>query len=220
MNRLIRGWAAAAGRVGAALAVAIALAAPVLGPRSAAAVPSQLPTHFAFGVGAAPGDSWMPQTGIPWDYRMQYLSGGVNTGGGWEVWNDKGQFPLNYANESAQHNYMPVFPYYELVQSNGTCGSCPENQRDLSNLNNSGLMAAYYANFALLMKRLGTGNYDGIQGFGKTALVNVEPDFAGGYTVQAANNNSVCFDFCTNQGNDPAFLKASVVSSGFGDVKG
>jgi hypothetical protein len=99
---------------------------------------------------------------------------GCQHGWGWEVWNDKGQFPLNYANESAQHNYIPVFPNYELVQSNGSCGSCP----------------------------------------------NVEPDFVGGYTVQAANSNSVCFGFCTNQGNDPAFLKASVASSGFGDVNG
>ena len=70
-------------------------------------------------------------------------------------------------------------------------------------------MQAYYANFALLMKRLGSGNYDGIQGFGKTALVNIEPDFSGGYAMQAVNNNGVCFGFCSGQGNDPSLLNAS-----------
>jgi hypothetical protein len=218
MNRLTRSWAARACRFGVALAVALALIAP-LSPPTVDALPAQLPGHFGFGVSAGQGDTWMPQTGIPFDYRMQYLAGGVNTGGGWETWNSSGTFALNYATESAQHGYIPVFPYYELLQSSGTCGSCAENQKDLSNLNNDGLMSAYYANFAMLMKRLGAGTYDGIQGFGKTAIIIVEPDFAGGYTVQAANNG-VCFGFCTGQGNDPALVKASVGSSGYGDVAG
>jgi hypothetical protein len=195
----------------------LALVGP-LTPQNVDALPGQLPTHFGFGVGASPGDTWMPQTGIPWDYRMQYLGGGVNTGGGWEKWNDNGQFPLYYATESAQHGYIPVFPYYELLQSSGSCGNCGESQKDLSNLNNPALMGAYYANFALLMKRLGPGNYDNIQGFGKTVLVNLEPDFAGGYTVQAANNSGACFGFCSGTGNDPALLNASVASSGYTDV--
>ncbi len=217
MDRLIRGWAAGACRIGIAFVVAFTLVAP-LSPQSVEALPAQLPTHFGFGVSAGQGDTWMPQTGIPFDYRMQYLAGGVNTGAGWETWNPSGTFALNYATESTQHSYIPVFPYYELLQSSGSCGSCGENQKDLSNLNNPSLMAAYYANFALLMKRLGPGTYDSIQGFGKTALVNVEPDFAGGYAVQAVNNSGVCFGFCTGQGNDPALLTASVASSGFGDV--
>jgi hypothetical protein len=81
-------------------------------------------------------------------------------------------------------------------------------------------MHAYYQNFALLMKRLGPGTYDGIQGFGKPALINVEPDFSGGYTVAAVYNNRVCFSFCTGSGNDPSLLRAAVASSGFADVAG
>jgi hypothetical protein len=185
----------------------------------AAALPAQLPSHFAFGVSASPGDTWMPQTGIAWDYRMQYLVGGVNTGSGWETWNPNGQFALWYAQESAQHGYIPLFPYYELLQSSGSCGSCNENQKDITNLNTPSLMAAYYQNFALLMKRLGPGNFDGIQGFGKTALVNIEPDFTGGYAYQAVTINQ-CFGFCTGQGNDPSLLKAAVASTGVGDVAG
>ena len=202
-----------------ALMVVALLAAWPVAAASAQTGPSGLPSHFAFGLGGGQGDTWMPQSGIPWDFRMQYLAGGVNTGHGWETWNPNGTFALNYAQESAQHGYIPVLPYYELLQSNGNCGNCAENKKDISNLNDNGLMRAYYANFALLMKRLGSGTYDGVQGFGKLVLVNVEPDFVGGYAVQAVNNG-VCFGFCTGRGNDPSLLEASVNSSGFNDVAG
>src|SRR5438876_5573627 len=207
---LHRPWSAAVA-MATSLAIVLALVLPI-GAVPANALPTGLPGHFALGVSVGQGDTWMPQTGIPWDYRMQYLAGGVNTGSGWETWNTNGTFALNYANEAAQHGYIPMFPYYVLLQSSGSCGSCSENQKDITNLNTPSLMQAYYANFALLMKRLGPGNYDGIQGFGKTALVNIEPDFSGGYAMQAPNNNGVCFGFCTGQGNDPNLLKASVTN--------
>src|SRR4030088_1954562 len=151
-------------------------------PAQVAAQPAPrggLPNHFAFGVSAGQGDRWPTDTGVPWDYRFQYLAGGVNTGNGWENWNANGTFALYYAVESAQRGTIPMFPYYELLQSSGTCGNCGENQKDISNLNNVSLMRAYYTNFALLMKRLGPGTYDSIHGFGGTALVNIEPDFTG-----------------------------------------
>jgi len=213
---LHRSWSAVVA-IATSLAITLGLVLP-LSAVPANALPTGLPSHFAFGVSVGQGDTWMPQTGIPWDYRMQYLAGGVNTGSGWETWNTNGTFALNYANEAAQHGYIPMFPYYELLQSSGSCGSCNENKKDITNLNMPSLMQAYFANFALLMQRLGPGTYGGITGFGKTALVNIEPDFTGGYAVQAANNNTVCFGFCSAQGNDPTFLKASVANSGFADV--
>ncbi|MGI9146849.1 MAG: hypothetical protein ACR2IK_09920 [Chloroflexota bacterium] len=201
-----------------ALVFAVPLGLP-LQAAPAQTVPSGLPSHFGFGLAAGQGDTWMPQSGIRWDYRYQYLVGGVNTGAGWETWNSSGTFASNYALESAQHGYIPVFPYYELLQSSGSCTNCNENQKDITNLNTVPLMSAYYQNFALLMKRLGTGTYDGVQGFGKTALIDLEPDFTGGYAMQAVNNNvGACFGFCTGQGNDPGLLKASVSSSGYADV--
>ncbi len=200
-----------------ALAVALQLALPFQAT-PAHALPAGLPSHFGFGLAAGPGDTWMPQSGTQWDYRYQYLAGGVNTGTGWETWNSSGTFASNYASESSQHGYIPVFPYYELLQSSGTCASCAENQKDITNLNTIALMNAYYQNVALLMKRLGPGTYDGVRGFGKTALIDFEPDFTGGYAMQAVNNNGVCFGFCTGQGNDPSFLQAAVSSSGYTDV--
>jgi len=211
----------------ASVTVLLALVLLPLLPRAAAQAQSApaagLPTHFGFGLAAHPDSSgiygWMPQSGVPWDYAFQYLAGGVNTNQGWETWNPNGTFALSYAQGADQHGYIPMFPYYELLQSSGPCSSCNENQKDLTNLNTPALMQAYYANFALLMKRLGPGTYDGIQGFGKTALVLVEPDFSGGYTVQATNNGT-CFTFCTGRGNDPSLLRAAVASSGHPDVAG
>jgi hypothetical protein len=195
------------------------LCASLTAPASAQSLPVGLPNHFAFGLEAGQGDTWLPQSGIPWDYRWQYLAGGVNTGHGWETWNPNGTFALNYANESDQHGYIPMFPYYEIFQSNGSCDQCGENQKDITNLNTPATMQAYYQNFALLMKRLGPGTYDGIKGFGKPALINIEPDFTGGYAVQAVNNGA-CFGFCTGRGNDPALLKAAVSSTSVAEVAG
>ena len=142
-------------------AMLLALVVTSGAPAGAMAPPSGLPTHFGIGLTAHPDNTgiygWMPNSGVPWDYAYQYLSGGVNTGGGWETWNTSGQFPLYYAQGAASHHYIPVLDYYELLQSNGSCGSCGEAQKDLSNLNNAGLMSSYFQNFALLMQRLGPG---------------------------------------------------------------
>ena len=103
--RLLSRWRAALNLL-PALVLEMALVLPLGGP-TANALPTGLPTHFAFGIGAGAGDTWMPQSGIPWDFRFQYLVGGVNTGSGWETWNANGTFALNYANESAQLICIP-----------------------------------------------------------------------------------------------------------------
>jgi len=154
---------------------------------------------------------------VPWSYAYQYLSGGANTGSGWETWNASGQLALYYAQGANAHSYIPVFPYYELLQSTGSCGSCGEAQKDLANLNNASLMSSYYQNFLLLMQRLGPGTYSGIAGYGKTAIVLVEPDLSG-YAMQAVLNTGRCSGYCTAQGNNPSSLKASVQSSGVAQV--
>src|SRR5438477_3072237 len=99
-----------------ALAVAVAALALVLTPAAGLAEGAPpWPNHFGLGVSAHPDDSglygWMPQSGAPWDYAYQYLAGGVNTGGGWRTWNERGQFPLWYAQGAAKQRTVPVFDY-------------------------------------------------------------------------------------------------------------
>ncbi len=221
-------WIAARHRVWR-VALALLLALPLLtgtgGPSLSGArqvrAATALPTHFGIGLAAQPTstdlDGWLPDSGIPWDYAYQYLAAGVNTGSGWEGWNERGQFPLRYARAAHAHGYIPTFSYYEMYQSNGSCTGCGEVQKDLSNLNNPTTMAAYYANFTLLMRRLGPGTYDTIAGYGDTAIVHIEPDFSG-YAQQATLNNGNCYRYCTGTGNDPALLNAAVTSSGVTEV--
>jgi len=105
-------------------------------------------TRLEFGLANGPSDlSWMTTSGVPWKYRYTYLAGGVNTLSGWETWNSPaGAYATYYMDASKANGYVPVFPYYELLQSSPSLGS-NESDRDFSNLNNTGTMAAYYANF-------------------------------------------------------------------------
>ncbi|MEW6367808.1 MAG: IPT/TIG domain-containing protein [Acidobacteriota bacterium] len=195
-----------------------------LGSAQAADVPAGLPDHFAVGLAAHPDDTgiygWMPATGVPWDYAYQYLCGGANTGSGWATWNSNAMFPLYYAQGCAARGYIPTFPYYQLLQSSGPCDSCAESRRDLANLNSPTVMRAYFEDFILLMKRLGPGTHNGVQGFGRTAIVHIEGDLAGYAQHAVLDPSGSCYGFCDGQGNDPSLLRAAVASSGVVDVAG
>ncbi len=147
------------------------------------------------GLANGPGDlSWMTSSGVPWRYRYQYLSGGVNTGQGWETWNSpSGAFATYYMDASGTAGYIPVFSYYELLQSNPSTGS-NELDRDYSNLNNPTTMNAYYTNFALLMQKA--------KAYGQLVVVHVEPDLFGYMEHKAA-------------GGDASAVSASVASSNY-----
>jgi hypothetical protein len=112
------------------------------GQPARAAPAAALPT-FGVGLGAQPSNDgiygYMPDSGIPWSYAYVYLPGGVNTPccSGWETYNANGQYPLFYAQGASANGYIPVFTYYEVVQSLGSCNACSESRRALSNLNNN-----------------------------------------------------------------------------------
>ncbi|HEY7124533.1 MAG TPA: hypothetical protein VH540_11320 [Ktedonobacterales bacterium] len=227
LGLLLPGYAATAGRqyplglhpingltnLGAGNGTASAGASPTSNPT--ATKPGKTPTpgptyppvppgahHFAFGVDNQPGsvqylNTMRSQNGAAFDYRYQYLAGGVNTGHGWETWNSPaGAFASYYIQESVSNQYIPTLVYYEMLQSNGTCTSCGEQQKDLSNLANPAIMNAYYANWALLMQKLGASN--------QRTLVIVEPDLWG-FMQQSVVGGS----------NSATSVPASVASSGY-----
>jgi hypothetical protein len=193
--------------IGGALFAGLALQPRPSARAAGGNLPPTLPSHFSFGVMDGPGgatylNSMRSTNGTAWDFRYQYLAGGVNTGHGWETWNTPaGQFATNYLQESGSNGYLPALVYYEIQQSTGSCGGCSEAQRDLSNLNNPGTMAAYYANWTLLMGKVST--------YGKPALVIVEPDLWGFIEQTVAGH-----------GNSTAGTPASVDSSGNADAAG
>jgi hypothetical protein len=156
--------------------------------------------QLQFGLANDPGHlNWMTSSGVPWRYRYQYLAGGVNTSNPWQNWNSPaGAFATNYINASKANGYVPVFTYYELLQSTPSTGS-NESDRDFSNLNNASTMATYYANFKLLMQMAGA--------FGQLVVVHVEPDLWGYLEQRAA-------------GATAATLSASVARTGFAEAAG
>jgi hypothetical protein len=173
-------------------------------------VPAGLRSHLMFGLAAHPTDgqagptfdnvTWMTSSGTPWDACYQYLAGGANTGNGWANWNTGGYFATKYLEEADNAGYIPVFTYYQLLQSNPHTGS-DEGAQDFNNLNNNSTMAAYYGDFKLLMQKCGA--------FGKPAIVHVEPDLWA-YLQNARAGGT----------DDAANIPAAVASSGFPEAAG
>ncbi len=183
----------------------IAGAPPGPVPSGAGTIPAAFPHYFSFGVMSSPGgagdlDSMRSSNGATFAFRYQYLSGGTNTGHGWETWNQPaGQFATYYMQDSDQHGYIPTFVYYELCQTDGPhpgtyCGG-HDGEQDSGNIANPASMNAYFTNWALLMEK--------IHDFGKPVLVIVEPDLWG--FLQHASNNT----------DNAANVPASVSSSGY-----
>jgi len=190
-----------------AAGLGVALAGTLLGlpaaPARAAAAAGVDTGRLEFGVTSSPDQlGWMTGSGVPWRFRYQYLAGGVNTAGNWETWQDPalppGQFAVDYVDASAAAGYVPVFTWYELLQSSPSTGA-DEAARDLGNLADAPTMSAYYASFTLLMQRIAQT--------GHTAVVHVEPDLWS-YLEQHATGGSA------------SSIPASVASSGNADAAG
>jgi hypothetical protein len=189
----------------AALGALVLLRPPAPHARAASGgVPAGLPTHFSFGLMDGPGGATnlanvRTNNGTAWDYRYQYLSAGANTGNGWATWNSPaGAFATYYMQDSDSHGIMPAFVYYQMLQSNGPSGGS-EAGNDLAHLNSAGTMRAYFADWALLMQKIGA--------FGKPALVVVEPDLWG-----FVEQNAI--------GRGASSVPASVAISGYADAQG
>jgi hypothetical protein len=180
-------------------------AAPQLAPPAArTSLPSDR-LHFGLASGPGTGLDWMVSSGVPWRYRYQYLAGGINTANnstdpcaanaGWQTWNSPaGQFVTDYINASAAHSYVPVFTYYEIVQSNPSQGN---ESAELTKISTVCTMQAYWADFTVLMQKVGA--------YGGQVVVHVEPDFWG---------------FMEQQSADPTTIPAVVASSGNADLAG
>ncbi len=142
-----------------------------------AMLPVGWPHHLALGVSDPPGDAQALHARAPVDMRYQYLAGGVNTGHGWTTWNPNGSFVSMYVRESFAAHLIPVFTYYQMLQSLPAVGT-DEQQKDLSNMRNPATMRAYWADYSLLLRRVA-------QSAGpRTVVIHVEPDLWG-YLEQA-----------------------------------
>ncbi len=140
-------------------------------------IPSGWPDHLALGVADSPGDAQGLRAHARFYLRYQSLAGGVNTGHGWATWNPDGSFVSMYVRESLAAGMIPVFSYYQLLQSAPSIGSS-EQSRDLSNLRNRATMRAYWGDFELLLRRVNAAAGR------RLVIIHVEPDLWG-YLEQA-----------------------------------
>jgi hypothetical protein len=130
---------------------------------------SALPQRVGVGLKNANTElSWMTNSGVPWDYRYQYMNAD------WKGYaSPSGQFPSNYLMQGYSHSYIPVFTENEIESQ----GFLNEGARE-SWLQTPANMLGYFNDFQLLMQKIaGAGGWDASRAGGGS-----------GYTVSADNS--------------------------------
>jgi hypothetical protein len=168
MRRRRTGWFFACGLL---LSSAAAAQAPL---------PAGWPARLELGMADSPGGAAAMRATAPFLFRYQYLAGGVNTGGGWATWNTNGDFAKFYIQDSVANGLIPVFTYYQLLQSSPGGGGEPD--AIFANLNNTATMTAYYADLTLFFQKAGAFT-------GQRVVLHVEPDFWG-YVQQRSSGDA------------------------------
>src|SRR5947209_2343566 len=158
-------------------------------PNTLPPVPGGLPNHFGYGL--FNGTISDMHAGVPYDYRYQYLAGGVNTGDGWQTWGTN--YAQNYVADSRQAGYIPGFIYYNILQSS-------PGPDEITNLRNANTMRAYYTDFKTLLQQMNDG---------QPAFINIEPDLDG-----------VMMQDPTNTNDDAALQPTKVGGSGMPELSG
>jgi hypothetical protein len=155
-------------------------------------LPARWPTTLQLGLADDPGDAAALHRKVALGFRYQYLAGGVNTGSGWATWNPAGSFVTRYDAESWKAGMIPVYSYYQLLQSKPAV-SGGEAAVDLAHLDNAATMAAYWSDVRLFFERArGT----------KAVVLHVEPDLWG-YIEQASRGDNAATVPAVVPGNLP-----------------
>jgi hypothetical protein len=149
--------------------------------RAQAPLPAGWPARLELGLADSPGGAAAMRRTAPFQFRYQYLAGGVNTGSGWATWNTNGDFPRFYIQDSAANGTIPVFTYYMLFQS--APGGGDESSANFNNLNNTGTMAAYYNDLKLFYQKAGAFP-------GQMVVLHVEPDLWGFMQQRSTNDDA------------------------------
>jgi hypothetical protein len=155
------------------LAVVTTVGAAITTP--AGAVPTGLPARMVVGLFEGPGETWMRDSGVPWDVRYAYFTKGWANNWGWGAYD--GAFASSYFTDCDNLRTIPAIQYYQM---NGEAGGA-ENAF-YAKTQNASTMASYFGDFKLLMQRA--------KAFNKPVIVMVEADgfaFLEGQTAQNPN---------------------------------
>jgi hypothetical protein len=136
-------------------------------------IPVGMPARLQVGLFEDTGQTWMKDSGVPWNVRYRYFVKGWLNNFGWSA--ADGKWGLQYMQECQAQGFLPAIQYYQL---NGEPGG-GEDQL-LAKVRNTTTMRSYFSDFKTLMQRA--------KEFGKPVLVLVEADGFGLLQKQALNN--------------------------------
>ncbi len=146
----------------------------ILASATVDAVAAELPTSMLVGLFENPGNTWMKNSGVPWNARYVYLTKQwVNN---WGFGQADGNFALNYMKECDGIKTVPVISFYQM---NGEPGG-GEGQF-LTKVQTPATMKSYFGDFKILMQRS--------KEFGKPVHVLLEPDGVGFLESQSLNKS-------------------------------
>jgi hypothetical protein len=187
-----------------ALAMLVAGGALVLThhPSSAgASVPRGFPSTVLIGMHDPEGGAAALRLQAPIGMRYHYLSGGVNTGAGWQTFaGGDGAFVGNYVADSQASGFMSWFSYYMLQQSAPGNAQTDERLKVTVNLVSLPTMTAFYEDLRVFFERAAATGVDPV-------VLHVEPDLWG-YVQRSAI------------GDDARSVPAKVAATGLPELAG
>jgi Bacterial Ig domain len=142
---------------------------------AAGTIPFGLPKQFTVGLYEEHGQTWMRDSGVPWDTRYRYFTYGWVNNWGWGAYD--GSWGLSYLQECDSERFIPVVQYYVM---NGL--SNYNESAFLSTAQNASKMTDYFNEWKILMQR--------VKDFGKPAVILVEADGFGFLEQQSGGNSS------------------------------
>ena len=146
--------------------------APLVTP-PAGSIPAGLPARLLVGLFEDTGQTWMKDSGVPWDVRYRYFTKGWVNNWGWAP--ADGSWGQQFMRECDAQGFIPAVQYYQLNRRAGRRrGPVPREgaERDHD--------ASYFGDFKVLMQRA--------KEFGKPVLVLLEADGFGFLQQQTQSN--------------------------------
>jgi hypothetical protein len=141
-----------------ALAPGTARATPV---QASGSIPAGLPARLQVGLFEDTGQTWMKDSGVPWDVRYRYFVKGWINNWGWSP--RDGRWGQQFLYESHAQGFLPAIQYYQMNDEPGG-----GEEQFLAKARSAATMRSYFSDFKVLMERA--------REFGRPVLVMVEAD--------------------------------------------
>ena len=145
----------------------------VAGATARGAIPAGLPARVEVGLFEGTGNTWMKDSGVPWDVRYQYFTKGWIDNWGWG--NYDGKWGLDYMRECDAQRFIPAIQYYQMNDEPGG-----GEDQFLAKVQNAATMRSYFGDFKILLQRA--------KEFGKPVVILLEADGYGLLQQQTSSN--------------------------------